>query len=235
MSRAWLVLCLGLLPASAGAVPFDIADPTPRGIDVEIEISADLSVVGQRYRPPARGAWTSEAGIGRAVVPGANLEALYDGFFQPIPGSFTNFVIEIDLATREAVVLPFSMTFFHSNGNFSFHTSSLETTATGGFIFSTVFCTQPSTPFGPCSFVPGAPYDPTTGTLNAIGPYSVPFDPEGGGPVPDQFSGDGDLRLSEVPEPRTTLLWLVGLGLAWRAGRQERAASNRAASWSSSA
>ena len=129
-----------------------------------------------------------------------------------IGGSASDFVLDIDLTTLEATAQPFSYQVliedpvpFPQVGTVS---RDLRTTATAGFSFLPEF---PGFPFfcSTCVLVPGAPYDPATGEINAVGSdHIVAADVD-----LLSFSRAGDLRLSErVPSiPGAPLHALLGL------------------------
>jgi hypothetical protein len=90
-------LALGSV-ARAGAEPLDPFDPTPRQILVQQEISSDLDLVGVAYGPPVAASYSASGGIGTVTIPVASHEELRSGGLEPIPGTFTQVVIAIDLA-----------------------------------------------------------------------------------------------------------------------------------------
>ena len=132
-----------------------------------------------------------------------------------ISGSASDFTLDIDLTTMEATAQPLSYQVlitdpvpFPQNGTV---TRDLSTTATAGFAFLPQF---PGFPFfcDTCTLVPGAPYDPATGKINAVGSdHLVAPDI----PSLTSFSRAGDLRLSESPAQAVPALSTYGLwGLA---------------------
>jgi hypothetical protein len=154
-----------------------------------------------------------------------------------ISGSASDFTLEIDLTTMEATaqavsyqVLITSPVPFPQNGTV---TRDLSTTATAGFAFLPQF---PGFPFfcDTCTLVPGAPYDPATGKIHAVGSDDLvaPDIPSLTG-----FSRAGDLRLSESPVRVVPMLSTYGLwglaavltGFAFLMIRKERRSNQAAA------
>ena len=214
-----------LAPALAGAQPLDLADPTPRTIQVEFEISVDPATVGQTFSESFEATYSATGNTGTVLVSGAVYESAIEthdlDYFDSmmiwslISGSASDFELEIDLTTLEATaqllsyqVLITDPVPFPQIGSV---TRDLSTTATAGFAFPPQF---PGFPFfcDTCLLVPGAAYDPATGKINAVGSdHLVAAD------IPSLagFSRAGDLRLSESPAQAVPALSSYGLwGLA---------------------
>jgi hypothetical protein len=211
-----------IAPAPAGAEPLNLADPTPRAIQVEFEVSIPPSTVGQTFSLPFEGSYSASGNTGTVVVSAAEYESAIEDpgldYFGAlvtatlIGGSASDFVLDIDLSTGEATLQPLSYQVsiqepVQQNGSVS---RDLSTTAVAGF------GTHPSFPGFPffcttCVLVPGAPYDPNTGKINTVGSDRLVA------PDIDQlsFSRAGDLRLSESPAvPALSIFGLALLALA---------------------
>jgi hypothetical protein len=213
-----------LVPALAGAEPLDVSDPTPRTIQIEFEISVNPATAGQTWSAPFEATYSATGNTGTVVVSASEYASAiathdldYFGVLMSwslVPGSATAFRLDIDLSTLEATAQTASyevlLTGLPVPDQFGTVTRELSTTATAGFAFLPQF---PGFPFfcTPCIPVPGGPYNPATGTLNAVG--SDVLD------APDvdlqSFSRAGDLRLSELPAPAVPAVSGYGLlGLA---------------------
>jgi hypothetical protein len=208
---------MGGAAASAGT-PLDVLDPSPRDVLVEVENSSDLSVVGASFGPPVAATYSASRNVGTLVIPVSSHEAMRAGFLTPIPGTFTPIVIEIDLTTLAATSQTASGSLQSGPVGMAFVQNPLATTTTGGFItggdiFTPIFCTSqaevddaclivPAFCNSICVLVPGAPYDEASGKVNLVGSEtqqgcdgaicSGPF---------TLFTGNGDLRLTELSAP----------------------------------
>ncbi len=220
----WTSLVCWLCPAVAGAQPLDLADPTSRAIQVEFEISADPATVGQTYSTSFDATYSATGNIGTVVISGAEYESAIQAFDLDyfdfiltgtvVSASASDFVLEIDLTTLEGTALPFSYQISITSPvqQIGTVTRNLSTIALAGFAFVPeipgfpVFCDF-------CLIVDGAPYDPTTGKINAVGSdqiVSADIDLLG-------FSRAGDLRFSEGPAnavPTLSTYGLLGLAVA---------------------
>ena len=220
---AWAGLIGWLTPALAGAQPLNVADPTPRTIRVQFEISDNPLLVGQTYSEPVDAQYSVTGNIGMVVIPHATYEAAiqtqdldYFGLLTTwslIGGSASDFALDIDLTTLEAVVVPHTYQVSITSPVQQVGTVSrvLFSTNTAGFGYFPGYGTFPfftTTPCGTCALVPGAPYDPITGKVNAVGRDRLV--------APDitlnSFSRVGDLRLSEIPTPGVPALSGYALG-----------------------
>lgn len=219
---AWTGLICWLTPAPAWAQPLNLADPTPRSIRVQFEISVDPRLVGQTYSESFDAQYSATGNTGTVVIPRAVYESAiqtqdldYFGYlvsWSLIGGSASDFTLDIDLTTLEATAHPLSYQVSITvpvvqDGTV---TRDLSTTATAGFaylpqygsfpFFTTTICEN-------CALVPGAPYDPATGKVNAVGRDRLV--------APDitlnSFSRAGDLRLSESPTQAVPALSSYGL------------------------
>ena len=218
-SGAALICCLGSSPA--WAQPLNLADPTPRTILVEFEISVDPGSIGQSYSESTVATYSATGNTGTVVIASVAYEAAIQthdlDYFDTImswslvSGSASDFTLDIDLTTMEATAQPLSYQVlitdpvpFPQNGVV---TRELSTTTTAGFAFLPQF---PGFPFfcDTCTLVPGTPYDPTTGRINAVGSDDL-VAPD----IPSLigFSRAGDLRLSESPAQLLPALSTHGL------------------------
>lgn len=202
-----LVCCL--TSASTRAEPLDVADPTPRAIAVEFEVSTAPETIGQLYSTPFAATYSASGNTGTVVISAAEYESIllalgFDYFdlavvASLIMGSASDFTLDIDLTTLEGTAQPLSYQIsitdpVQQNG---IVTRDLSTTATAGYGVDQAipgfpfFCTLP---LPTCLPVPGAPYDPLTGKINAVGSGTLV--------APDvtlaSFSRAGDLRFSEI-------------------------------------
>lgn len=219
--RALPALSAALLltaPARADAEPLDPFDPTPRDIRVELEISTDPGVLGQSYGAPVAASYSASGGVGTVVIPIESHELMRAGSLQPIPGTFTPIVIEIDLGDLSAASQGASGGVDGGDHLAGFSQNPLGSETLAGYVSgeSTLdpgFCTSqqeiddlcatdPTWCGLTCVIVPGAGYAPATGKVNLVGSESVNvcYGPSCFGPYL-LFSRSGDLRLSEAPAP----------------------------------
>ena len=114
----WLTPAL-LAPALAAAQPLNLADPTPRTIQVQFETSVAPGTIGQTYSAPYAGQYSATGNVGTVVIPRAVYEAAiqtqnldYFGYlvtWSLIGGSASDFTLDIDLTRRPHT--PFSIRF----------------------------------------------------------------------------------------------------------------------------
>ena len=211
-------------PGVARAQPLDISNTSPRAIAVEFEISADPGTVGVSYSPPFAATYSVAGNLGTVTVAAADYEAAILGhdldymistFAAPlVPGSVSDFVIEIDLTTLEATAqtASYQIALSFPFPNTGTVTRDVATTTVAGYGFDAsipgfpFFC-----PFAGCLIVPGASYDVVSGTLNAVGEdHLIAADID-----LSSFARAGDLRLSEVPAVPipSTILPLLSFGV----------------------
>jgi hypothetical protein len=213
------VLVCFLTPAPIRAEPLDVADPTPRAIQVELEVSTAPETIGKIYSPPFAATYSASGNTGTVVISAAEYESIllalgFDYFdlavvASLIIGSASDFTLDIDLTTLEGTAQPFryQMSITNPVQQIGTVTRNLSTTATAGFGYNPAipgfpfFCTT-------CFLVPGAPYDPITGKINAVGSGELI--------APDidltSFSRAGDLRFSEIEATAVPGLARLGLG-----------------------
>jgi len=232
-------IALGILASGASAAaqetPLQILDPTSRGVLVRFEESIDPAAVGQVFGEAWPAQWSVVGGVGRvelsAELHGLARAALEGLGLAPVPGSFAPLVVEIDLATLEATSEPTSGTLVSGPLSLSFATEAQGSSAQAGFIgpnLGALFCTSqqqvddlcqiiPLFCGKTCTLVPGAPFDPDTGTLNVVG-WESKETCDGAvcqGPV-SVFATTGDLLLLEdvaVEVPSASLPLRIGLAL----------------------
>lgn len=204
---------LTLLALPAPADPLDLADPRPRFVTVEFEVSP-----GERpdqldsvYTPPLRARLEPlEAGLVQVRVPAADVERHLLVRHRPKPGSFSDFVWVFD--TRAAQVVSAHLTgtlvrrldwgFFATDVEAEIRVE-MSTRAVAGFrpprrvlgndYFG--YCDRPGR--APCTLVPAVGYDGETGYVNAVGGVSVRFLNH----IVHSFSPLGEAVFSELPRP----------------------------------
>ena len=227
-----LALLLGLAPLAARAqgAPLDVLDPSPRSVLVQVENSSNLATVGQSFGPAFPATWSVSGNTGTLTISAATHEQMRSGGLDPVPGTFTPILIEIDLTSLEASS-PIASGALASGGiSFSFVQQALGSTTTGGFAGPSVpplFCSSqaqidqicqsvPSFCGQTCTLVPGSAYDPVSGRVNLVG-RETQSGCDGSlcqGPF-DFFTPRGDLRLTEAAEipalPGLTAVALFGL------------------------
>jgi hypothetical protein len=223
-----------LLPpmAFAAVVPLRVDDATPRPVYIQVENSSNLASVGQSFGPAFPATYSAAGGVGTLTVDPQTFSQFEPIAIPPVPGSFTSFVIQIDLATKHASSQPASGGYAGGGQSQSFTLHPLASAAILGF-------TQPGIPplacvsqqqvddwctivpifcGKTCTLVPGSAYDPASGELNLVGSESV-SGCDGGfcqGPF-EFFSGRGDLRLTEdfvPPVPALSPSGAIALALA---------------------
>lgn len=192
----------------ADAAPLDLTNPSPRQVRVEIETSADLSVVGASYGDPIPASYAVEGGFGRVTIDDVDYEAFAD-----IQGlDISDIVFRIDLATREVELVNAIGLVNQPFAGYQF-IWSMDSTRTSGFVqvdnLPPFHCTSQADVDALCAFVPdfcgetctivpGASYDPATGKLNMVGFERQTGCGETGCITIDVFNRNGDMRLSEV-------------------------------------
>lgn len=221
---AALALGASLLPGLARAAPLDLANPTPRAILVEFEISSNPSTIGQVYSQPYAATYSATGNTGTVVISAPVYETAIQTndldyfnsalFGTLVPGTSTEFRLEIDLTTgfATAQTLSYQATVQVPSTQTGTLTRQLSTSATAGYAF---LPSPPGFPFfcTPCTPVLGAAYAPATGKLNAVGSdrfLSADVDQR-------SFARAGDLRLTEIPTPSVPAL-APGGALAAAAG-----------------
>lgn len=225
VSRTVLLVLLLAASRALAQQPLDLADVAARSVLVEIEISTALDAVGVQYSDPLPASFSVVGDVARVVVDSATYEAYLLEGTQGVQITASDFVVEIDLTTLEAVNDPPSTgTVILSHAGYAF-TRTLDTQRVAGF--------ANGGPAGPlhcssqqeiddlcmivpdycgvlCVIVPGAPYDAATGEINLVGFENQDGCGEAGCLNIDMFSDAGDLRLTEVP------LSVPGVpGVAW--------------------
>ena len=220
---AWAAPICWLGTAPVGAQPLDVADPTPRAIHVEFEVSVGPGTLGQVYSETFVATYSATGSTGTVVLSSAVYEAAIQthqlDYFDTmmtwslVNGSASDLEIEIDLTTMEANTQPVSYQVLITSPvpfpQIGTVTRGLSTTAPAGFAFLPQF---PGFPFfcDTCTLVPGAAYDPATGKINLVGPDDLV--------APDipgltGFSRAGDLRFSESPAAAVPTLSIYGIWL----------------------
>lgn len=209
---AWVAALVLGASARADAVPLDPYAPTPRAILVELESSLDVGAVGVTYGPPVPATWSVSGGIGTVTIPIASHEQMRTVAIPPVPGSYTPFVIQIDLGDLSATSATASGENAAGGQSIAFTQNPLGTDTLAGHLSSQsapLFCTSqqevdaqcqvnPSYCGLTCEIVPGAAYDPATGKLNLVGSELIEACDGFCFPPFLFFSEAGDLRLSEA-------------------------------------
>jgi hypothetical protein len=225
-----IAVALFIAPRAAVAqVPLDVLAATPRGVQVEIEGSSNLGVVGELFGPLLPATWSASGSTGTLTISATTHEQIRGGGgWTPVPGSFDPIVIDIDLSTLEATSQPASGALVSGNLSMSFTQNVLDTIGFGGFMgpdVSPFFCTSQQQVDEACLVAPqfcgqvctpvfGVVYDPNSGLVNLVGSETQAAC-DGGqcfGPF-DFFTGGGDLRLTEAPTSVPMLPPLAALAL----------------------
>lgn len=196
-----LLLLLALATSMAAARPVDLGDPTTRPIRIEVDQELhDYAAIGGAFSLPIPATFTSDGVTATVTIDGSATAAFIDDFFNgavsTVPGSFTDYVITIDIATGAVTSAAARGILDTAIGPVPVDQTATSTTLAGfelfpfmGFDFP-LFCTSGAN----CTIVPGAPYDPLTGRANAVGTIVTP--------VFTTLTPFGDVRLSEDDELR---------------------------------
>ena len=186
-SKPSLSLLLALLCVFAGSARgegLDLRNPTPRAIRVTFEDSGPAfpGVLNQKYGQPVRGWFVPGPGRGQALVriPGSEMERIVTNY-EPVPGSFSDFVWIFDTVTGHVLTASFAG-IVKSKLRWGFLESEVETSIVmdlgtrtqGGFLtpverFGHVifaFCKEASPE---CRQVPPMALDADSGYVNAVG------------------------------------------------------------------
>ncbi len=214
MRRIALSAALALAwAAPALAEPLNLRDPTPREIRVMFENSGPDApgTLDQRYGQPVRGWVRPGPGHGQALVriPGSELERVIS-HFEPVPGTFSDFVWIFDIATGHVrtaslagiVKSKVSWGFFESELETSI-VMELDTRKPVGFLDPVErmghnvyrFCEDGA---GDCNEVLPVPYDSATGYVNAVGSVNAVAV---GGIETKSYSPMGEARFMESTTP----------------------------------
>ncbi len=203
--RSRIASCLlvaGLLGVAlpVRAVPVDLSDATPRTVLVEVdEFLDDYAAIGAGFGAPVEGQFASDGVTAVVTVSGGVIEALVDQVFagaaSAVPGSFSDYLVAIDVATGAVlsatvdgqVTVPILGTISLAQTASSGQVAGFKLTNIFGYTLP-IHCTSGVD----CTIVPGLPYDPASGQLNAVGVIATVF---------DVFTPFGDLRLSELTPP----------------------------------
>jgi hypothetical protein len=197
MVRVVGMAVLTAVPVSTAiARPLDLADPTPRQIRVEVDQELhDYAAIGGAYSLPIAASFTSDGTTATITVDDSAAAAFVRDFFNGaigvVPGSFSDYVITIDVASGAVTSAHVSGILDTVLGNVPFDQTASSDAIAGFTIFPfmgfdfPLFC---DTGAG-CTIVPGAPYDPVTGRANAVGIIVTS--------VFDTFTPFGDIRLIE--------------------------------------
>src|SRR5262249_20058447 len=165
-----------LATSTAQARPLDLADPTPRQIRVEIDQELhDYAAIGGAYSLPIPASFTSDGTTATITVDGSAAAAFVTDYFNgaigTVPGSFSDYVITIDVASGAITSAHVSGTLDTAIGAVPFDQTASSDAVAGFTIFPfmgfdfPLFCDSGAE----CTIVPGAPYDPATGRANAVG------------------------------------------------------------------
>jgi hypothetical protein len=99
-----MAILAALVTSTAIAGPLNLADPTPRQIRVEIDQELhDYAAIGGAYSLPIPASFTSDGTTATITVDGSAAAAFVDDYFNgaigTVPGSFSDYVITIDVAS----------------------------------------------------------------------------------------------------------------------------------------
>lgn len=194
-----LSIALGAaLPAAAE--PVDLDDATARDVLVQVDENVDdFGAIGANFGTEITAQFASDGVTATVTVGGAAIEDLIElvfaGAASVVPGSFSDYVLAIDVATGTVlsatvsgqITVPIVGTIDVEQTASSTELAGFQLTSIFGFMVP-IFCTSGAS----CTIVPGLPYDDVTGQLNAVGRIATIF---------DVFTPFGDLKLSEVPSP----------------------------------
>ena len=181
----WLLAtCLAASASGAQGEGLDLSDPTPRRVDVRFEASGPKrpGALDGQYDAPVK-AWFShgpEAGQAQVRIAGTDMERAITNY-EPVPGSFSDFVWTFDVATGHVIKAELQGV-VNSKVDWGFFESEIETSIVmdlgtrkragfrepkerfGHLIFE--YCEETSPE---CRSVPPAALDPSTGYVNAVG------------------------------------------------------------------
>lgn len=191
-----MAILAALVTSTAIAGPLNLADPTPRQIRVEVDQELhDYAAIGGAYSLPIAASFTSDGTTATITVDGSAAAAFVTDFFNgavgTVPGSFSDYVITIDVASGAVTSAHVSGILDTSLGNIPFDQTASSDAIAGFTIFPfmgfdfPLFCDSGEG----CTIVPGAPYDPVTGRANAVGIIVTS--------VFNTFTPFGDIRLTE--------------------------------------
>jgi hypothetical protein len=187
-----------LLPRAAAAVPVDLTNPTPRTVRIEIDQEQhDYAARGGAYTLPLDATFTSNGTVATIDVDGSAVGAFVDAYFagavSAVRGSFSDYVLTIDVASGAVLSATVSGTLSTVVGDVPIAQTASSSDVAGFQLFPFMGFTIPlfCTSGDGCTLVPGAPYDPLTGTANAVGIIVTS--------VFNTLTPFGDIRLSELP------------------------------------
>jgi hypothetical protein len=194
--RVGMAILATVLTSTAIAGPLNLADPTPRQIRVEVDQELhDYAAIGGAYSLPIPASFASDGTTATITVGGSAAAAFVEDYFNgaigTVPGSFSDYVITIDVASGAVTSAHVSGILDTVVGNVPFDQTASSDAVAGFTIFPfagfdfPLFCDSGAE----CTIVPGAPYDPATGKANAVGIIVTS--------VFNTFTPFGDIRLIE--------------------------------------
>jgi hypothetical protein len=198
------VLAFGLAAGPAAAEPVNLDNPTARKILVQVDENIDdFGAIGAAFGTAVEADFASDGVTATVTVSGSVVEDLvttvFDGAATVVPGSFTDYEVAIDVATGAVlsasiegeITVPILGTIAVVQTASSSTLAGFKLQDIFGFEIP-IFCTSGVD----CTIVPGAPYDPATGQLNAVGNIATAF---------NVFTPFGDLKLSEGVDCEVTM------------------------------
>ncbi len=210
---AWvLASCLAASGQAAQGEGLDLNDPTPRRVDVRFEASGPKrpGALDGTYDAPVK-AWFShgpEAGQAQVRISGADMERVITNY-EPVPGSFSDFVWTFDVATGHVIKAELEGV-VTSRVDWGFFETEVETSIAmdlgtrkragfrepkqrfGHLIFE--YCEEKAPE---CRSVPPAALDPSTGYVNAVGAVTATAV---GGLETMSYSPMGEAMIEEAAE-----------------------------------
>ncbi len=183
----WMV-CVVLWAGAGLASPLDLANPTPRWVEVRFEVSPkDSPGRLDQHWGPARRAYLEPAGEAQHVrirIPAPELERqLRSAGTEPVDGSFSDFVWTLDPGSGHVVTAstsgrirePFAVGFLRATAEVAIRVE-MTTRRPAGFRPGDRILGQPThtfcsgrDPVGDCTLVPPRRFDPGRGYVNAVG------------------------------------------------------------------
>lgn len=191
------VVMLCMAGSALADTPINPFNQTSRTIMVQIdEDFANFGSVGQSFGAKLSANWTSNGSVGFITVPGSSVENLVSNVFSgvsAVPGSFTDYQIQIDLTNGHVIAADLSGQLVLPLIGAQAVIQTATSAEVAGFKLTDLFgiiYPQHCTSGADCTIVPGASYDIATGQVNAVGKIAT---------LVQVFSPFGDMRFTELP------------------------------------